>query len=160
MDNQLMETGLNQVARQEELNHTEFMGFIQELTEPATVHYCSMKPQTQQEKIALYNAMNNPKHRVIDFVNKEINLKNVYVEMVTLTNEKTGEIQTAPRIVLIDDKNVGYACVSMVVFSALKKLFMVCGTPEDWEKPVKIEIKEINKGAGDSVRRLLTFNLV
>lgn len=158
MENQ--ETTVALQERNTEVAETEFKGFIYDLTTPSVQSYCSMHPETEEELKALYNCMNNPKYRVGDFINKTITLKNVYVETVNLVNETTGEVQTAPRTVLIDDKNQGYACVSMVVFSALKKLFMVAGTPDTWKKPIKVEIQQITKGSGNTVRNLLTFNLV
>lgn len=93
--------------------------FIVDLTS-RTTQYCSMLAQTADEKAILFNAMNNPAFRLGDCINQTINVKDVFVEVVNCTNEKTGEVQHCPRIVLIDDKKQGYQCVSIGVFSALK----------------------------------------
>lgn len=142
-----------------ETENTELASFIQDLTRPRQTAYCSMSPSNEVEKKALFNAMNNPSKRVGDMINKKINLKNVFVEIVPMVNQETGEIQDATRIVLLDDKNEGYACVSKVIFSALKKLFAIHGTPEIWDKPIPICVKQIQKNAGNQVRNLLTFDL-
>jgi SPP1 family phage portal protein len=61
-------------------------------------------------------------------------------------NPETGEASTCPRVVLLDDKNVGYQCVSKGVFSSLSKMFQVFGVPATWDKPIKIKVKQITKG--------------
>lgn len=121
-----------------------------------TTQYCSMKADTDQEKALLFNATNNPDNRVADFINMEISLKDVFVEAVRCTNRETGEVNICPRVVLIDSNNVGYTCVSIGIFSALKKLFGIYGEPKAWKAPIKVMIKQITKGE----RQLLTLNVV
>ena len=122
-----------------------------------TVSYCSFVPTTQREKAQLYNATNNTSKRVKDLVNTEINLRNVYVEVVNCTDSITGEVIKCPRIVLIDDENTGYVCVSVGIFSALKKLFTIFGEPSTWEEPVKIRFRQVSTSNNKSV---LTFDTV
>lgn len=122
-----------------------------------TVSYCSFVPTTQREKAQLYNATNNTSKRVKDLVNTEIKLRNVYVEVVNCTDSITGEVIKCPRIVLIDDENTGYVCVSVGIFSALKKLFTIFGEPSTWEEPVKIRFRQVSTSNNKSV---LTFDTV
>lgn len=128
--------------------------FVVDLTS-RTTQYCSMLAETAEEKAVLFNAMNNPANRLGDCINQTINVKDVFVEVVNCTNEQTGEVKACPRIVLIDDKNTGYQCVSIGVFSALKKLFGVYGEPQNWEKPIPLMVKQITKGD----RKMLTLNV-
>lgn len=128
--------------------------FIVDLTS-RTTQYCSMVAETPEQKAALFNAMNNPDFRLGDCINQTIKVKDVFVEVVNCTNEKTGEVQTCPRIVLIDDENKGYQCVSIGIFSALKKLFGVYGEPFKWVAPVPVTVKQITKGE----RKMLTLNV-
>ena len=116
--------------------------------------YCSFEATTPEEKAQLFEIMNNPAERLADNINKTIYVKDVYCEIVDCVNEETGEVSKAPRVVLIDKDNVGYQAVSTGIFSAVKKLFMIYGTPT-WEKPIPIEIKQIKKGK----KSLLTFNI-
>ena len=85
-----------------------------------------------------------------------INVKHVFCEVVTCVNRETGETNMCPRIVLIDTDGVGYQAVSLGVFSALKKIFAIKGSPTTWKKPVKLQVVQITKGD----RKLLTFNMV
>lgn len=128
--------------------------FVVDLT-TRTTQYCSMVADTPEEKAALFNAMNNPANRLGDCINQTIKVKDVFVEVVNCTNEQTGEVKACPRIVLIDDKNNGFQCVSIGVFSALKKLFGVYGEPQDWKKPIPIMVKQVTKGE----RKMLTLNV-
>ena len=121
------------------------------------VSYCSLTAETAEEKTTLYNAMNNPQNRVKDCINETIALKDVFVEVVHCVNRETGESVAAPRVVFIDENGIGFQCVSTGVFSALKKLFAVFGEPKTWEKPVKIKIKQLNRGTDKSI---LTFDVV
>lgn len=129
--------------------------FIVDLTTRAT-QYCSMKAESDKEKAALFNATNNPDFRLADMINMEVRVKDVFVEAVHCTNRDTGEVNVCPRVVLIDDKNVGYQCVSIGVFSAIKKLFGIYGEPMYWSAPIKMIVKQITKGE----RQMLTLNVV
>lgn len=129
--------------------------FIVDLTTRAT-QYCSMKAESDKEKAALFNATNNPDFRLADMINMEVKVKDVFVEAVHCTNRDTGEVNVCPRVVLIDDKNVGYQCVSIGVFSAIKKLFGIYGEPMYWSAPIKMIVKQITKGE----RQMLTLNVV
>lgn len=130
--------------------------FIADLT-TRTVSYCSLVPKNEEEKAFLYNAQNNTPNKVKDCIGETINLKHVYVEAVHLTNKETGEVQAAPRIVLIDENLNSFQCVSIGIYSAIKKIFGIYGTPDKWEKPLPIKIKLINKSAD---RSILTIDIV
>ncbi len=121
----------------------------------AQTQFCSMKATTDDEKARLYNAMNNPDKRLSDCINMQIKAKDLYIEVVQCTNEETGEITPCPRIVIIDDENVSYQCVSIGIYSALKKVIQVYGAPT-WKTPVKMEVKQISKGT----RKMLTLNVI
>lgn len=130
--------------------------FIMDLTAERKTQFCSMIPKNEDEEIVLFNAMNNPEKRIGDCINMTINVKHVFCEVVTCVNRETGETNMCPRIVLIDTDGVGYQAVSLGVFSALKKIFAVKGSPTTWKKPVKLQVVQITKGD----RKLLTFNMV
>ena len=112
--------------------------------------------KTAEEKKLITNAMNNPDGRLADFVNKEIAVKDLYVEKVEMANQETGELQTCPRIVLIDKDGRSYGCVSFGILGSLKKIMSVYGAPT-WEDPVTVMPVFINKG---NDRRILTLQIV
>ncbi len=120
----------------------------------AQTSYCSMTPETPEEQKALYNAVNAPAHRLSEFIGQEITVSDVYVEIVKITNTETGEVTEAPRIVLFDGNGESWACTSIGIFGALKKLFAVFGTPETWREPLTLRVKQIERGNG---KRLLSL---
>lgn len=131
--------------------------FIGELTSRSAM-FSSMKADTEKEKIQLFNAMNNPEKRIGDEINMVINAKDLYCEVVDVNHvdEATGEVthQTLPRIVIIDDKGVGHQCVSIGIYSAMRKLIAMFGEPT-WEKPIPLKVKQITKGD----RKMLTLEI-
>lgn len=119
-------------------------------------NYFSGSVKTPEDKKRLVNAMNNPDKRLADMVNTEIPVKDLYVEQVEMANQETGELQTCPRIVLIDADGVSYGCVSYGVLGSLKKIMAVYGQPT-WEEPVVVKPVFITKG---NDRRILSLLLV
>lgn len=148
------ETGMLEVRRG--TNKFDDMGFdlVVDMTSAQT-QFCSMKAETDEEKASMFNAMNNPDKRIADCINEQIKAKDLYIEVVNCTNEETGEVTACPRIVIIDDKGVSYQAVSLGIYSALKKVIQVFGTPT-WEKPVTLKVIQVTKGT----RKMLTLNVV
>lgn len=137
------------------IHSDEDNGFIAQLTNDKITAWSSLKTDSPEEKAKFYNVMNNPEKRVAQMIGKVIKVKDVFVEVIELTNSETGEVQQCPRTVLIDDKGIGYQAVSMGVFSAIKKLFDVFGTPDKWSQPIALEVQQIQKGN----RNILTFKV-
>lgn len=104
--------------------------------------FCSITGETKQDKVRIYNAISNPANALSDCKGEILEIKDViahYVQMESM--EDTGEIITAPRIVLIDKEGATYACVSTGIMQSLKQIFMLFGTPT-WEDPVKVKVIE------------------
>lgn len=149
MNNEVLTTGTEMMVMDGADN------FIVELTEEKQTMFCSMKATTQEERAILFKAMNNPEFRISDCINMVIEVKDVYCEVVTCTEQSTGEQTKCPRIVLIDKDGKGYQAVSLGIFSALKKVMAVFGQPS-WETPIPLKIVQIKKGT----KSLLTFDVV
>ncbi len=110
--------------------------------------FCSMADDGSREvKAAIYNASSNPDHRLKDYINKEIDIMDVLAETIFCEREETGEMEPCPRIVLIDAAGESYECVSVGIFSALKKLIMAYGEPT-WTEPVRVIVQEKRVGKG------------
>lgn len=144
MENQLMEYGFEK-------------DFVGELTSREAT-FCSLNPTTDEERTKLFNAMNNPEKRLGDEINMTIIAKDLYCEVVRVNNvdQKTGEVTQSvlPRIVIIDDKGIGHQCVSIGIYSAMKKLISLFGPPT-WEKGLKLKVKQISKGD----KKMLTIEI-
>jgi hypothetical protein len=86
-------------------------------------------------------------------VEDAIMVKDIFCEVVDLADGRTGEITKAPRIVLIDEKGEGYQAVSLGVYSAVRKLIAVFGTPT-WNEPLAVKVKQITKSAQKKITTL------
>jgi hypothetical protein len=117
--------------------------------------FCSLSAETPEQKKQLFNTMNNPDKRLADMIGETIKAKDIYVEVVQCTNKETGELTNQPRIVVIDEKGVSYQCVSIGIYSAIKKLINVYGVPT-WETPLPIKVKQISK----DTKKILTLAIV
>lgn len=118
--------------------------------------FCSVKAETMEDKALVFNAANNPQHKVADFINKKIMVRDVYAETLEFVNRETGEFEKAPRIVLIDHKGEAYECVSVGMFSALKKLIATFGEPT-WEQPIPVIVKQEKVANGSMLTLSVEF---
>ena len=130
------------------------MDVRQELSAESPSTYCSVQGGDRKAKALVYNAMNNPTHRVGDCINKKLMIKDVLAEVIELENEETGEMQQVPRVVLIDENGESYQAVSTGIFSAVKKAIAVFGAPT-WDEPLPIVIKQVSLGKN----QMLTFDV-
>ena len=102
------------------------------------VGYCSMNVQDHDQAVAFYNAVTNPTGKLKEHINETLNLVHVSVEPIELKSED-GTANIAPRIVLVTDAGESYSCVSVGVYAALKRIFVLFGTPDTWTKPLPIK---------------------
>lgn len=100
--------------------------------------YCSMNVQDHDQAVAFYNAVTNPTGKLKEHINETLNLVHVSVEPIEVKRED-GTTNIAPRIVLVTDAGESYSCVSVGVYSALKRIFSLFGTPDTWKNPLPIK---------------------
>ena len=117
--------------------------------------FCSFAPETDEQRAELYNALNSPDVRISDHVNKEIYLRDFVIEPVELRNETSGELEVAPRVVLIDTDGNSYHGVSNGIYNALSRLCMIYGR-SSFPNGLPVRIKQINRGAN----RLFTLEVI
>lgn len=102
--------------------------------------YSSLVPDTAENATALYNAMNNPDYKLSDFINVEIEVKDMFIEPVEMVDNETGELKTNPRIVLFDTKKQTYYTVSVGIYQSLRNICAMINSPEQWKSPIKVKI--------------------
>ena len=106
-----------------------------------TNQFVSFRAEDMKSKVRLFNAMNQPKYKVSDMINKKIKLKDVILMNVTMEGED-GEQDTGIRSVLIDADGNAYNATSNGIFSSLTNLYMIFGTLH-FEDPLEIMISQI-----------------
>lgn len=143
--------------KQVQVFNDEGTNMIMSLTGARTECYSSLVATTPEEKKAFFNLTNNPEKRLQDCINMTINMCHVYVEIVQCEQEGTGQMVDCPRIVIIDDKNNAYQCVSKGIFMCLKKIFGIFGEPTTWNgKPLKVIVKQVTTRSN---RKTLTLEI-
>lgn len=116
--------------------------------------YCSMTAADDKAKVTLYNACSNPS-RLSDMVNKRIKMLHVYAEVIQIVNEKSGELVSVPRVIIIDEQGKGYQAVSVGIYNAVKRIISMFGEPDTWDRPHTVEVQNVNLKDGQH-----TFNLI
>lgn len=124
--------------------------------QPGTM-ICSIdsKDATQEQRKTVFNAMNNPTHKLSDFINKKIKVENVLIEVVDYLNEETGEIDRTPKTVLIAPDGTSYFSMAKGVFNSVKNAFTALG-PAPWKDGIEFEVKQKQVGRG----KMLTLEMV
>lgn len=122
----------------------------------AGASYCSIVPTGDRTNDAkIFAALNNPEYRIADYINKKIAVENFLIEIQEILNDETGEIERAPRVVLIDEKGKAYQSVSVGMLNAVKNAVQVFGMAP-WEPALQVEIKQRPTKSGS----MLTFDVV
>lgn len=111
--------------------------------------FVSFRAEDMKSKVRLFNAMNQPKYKVSDMINKKIKLKDVILMNVTMEGED-GEQDTGIRSVLIDADGNAYNATSNGIFSSLTNLYMIFGTLH-FEEPLEILISQIPTKRGSTL---------
>jgi hypothetical protein len=87
---------------------------------------------------------------------KVIALVNVIVLPVELANDQ-GEVNTAPRCILLDADGTAYHATSVGMLSAIRNLLASLGEPSSWETPVDVKVIQQK---GNNGYKYFTLNLV
>lgn len=108
----------------EELRKDDPVMAIEGLTGKVTTSFYSGKAETREEKLELYDAVQNSRHKMKEIINTPFTIKDVYAEVVTLADGTK-----APRVVLISPDGDSVTCVSKSILGSLQKLFSIFGQP-------------------------------
>jgi hypothetical protein len=114
-----------------------------------TNQFVSFRAEDMKSKVRLFNAMNQPKYKVSDMINKKIKLKDVILMNVTMEGDD-GEQDIGIRSVLIDADGNAYNATSNGIFSSLTNLYMIFGTLH-FEEPLEILISQIPTKRGSTL---------
>lgn len=96
---------------------------------------------TIEERKATLNAVTNAEP-IADNLDTVIQLAHVVTQSVTITDDKSGEMHDAVRVILIDASGVSYAAVSEGLMGSLRDVFGIMGHPSTWPEPLPIKVVE------------------
>lgn len=108
--------------------------------------YSSISGDDFAAKLALASALTTSEN-ISDNLGKTINLVNIVIQPVELVNDTTGEVETAPRVVLIDQDGTAYSGTSIGLLTSVRNTLAALGQPASWPQPVPVQVIE-KKGNG------------
>ena len=108
--------------------------------------YCSILPKTKEEKVKLFNALEQCDVRLSDCKGQTIAVKDVFVQKYD--KEENGEIKTKFRTILFDKDGKTYVTASYGIYNSLSKIISAFGEPQTWEEPLSVTVVERPLGDG------------
>ena len=105
---------------------------------------------TAEERKAYFRMINDGGEKLSTMINKQIDLVNVYGEMVDITDNETGEPMQAPRVVLSTADGNVYQAISGGILRSVEALIKVYG-PAPWSEPIPVIVKQRDTKNGHRV---------
>lgn len=132
--------------------HTE----IANLNNGVTSVYSSIEGDDFESKTAVAKAVSSSVP-LRDHAGKTLNLRDIIVQVADMTDEDTGEVTQAPRVILIDTEGVSYHATSNVILKDVRAIMGILGKPSTWpEGGVPVKMVEGQSGKN----RYYTLNVV
>lgn len=111
--------------------------------------YTSFPIETLEDKISVYNAMSGSGESLKSNANKVINMVDVIVVPVDLTNDD-GTISKIPRTTIIAEDGTYYSSTSYGVYNSIRKISAVFGGLH-FDPPLKISPVEVKTKNGFTI---------
>lgn len=120
--------------------------------------FTTMRVETKQEKARFYNVVQNPTHKMSEYINKEIKIADVYMERVILEREDEVELDgektkverslPAVKTVIITPEGEGILAHSTGIAESLYSIFTIFGLPSEWDEPLTVRLLQIETPKG------------
>lgn len=120
--------------------------------------YSSIKGEDFTSKTRVLTATTNAE-QLADHLGETILLKDVVVQAIEVTNELSGELEEAARIILIAEDGTSYAAVSGGIFKALTNMFGILGEPNVWPNALPVQVVQ-EKSRNNAMHKYFTIKLV
>lgn len=122
--------------------------------------YSTVTGDDMASRLKVYNAVNSAE-QISDEIEKAggpltITVADIVVQEVEVTNQTTGAVEIAPRVILIDDKGKAHAATSKGMLTAVKNIVGILGIPATWGQAVKFKVSEKR---GRNGYRFLTMDI-
>lgn len=101
--------------------------------------------------VAMYNAISDSKP-ISEAINRSLKLLNIILTPSSVTDRNTGEIKECVRTTLITEEGA-FGSPSQGIYSSIKKLCGMTGTPDTWPDNWRIQIVQVPTTKG------MTYNI-
>lgn len=117
--------------------------------------YSSIKGTSFEARKSVLNAVMGSV-AIAENLGKTIDIQDIIVQKVEMLNERSGELEPQPRILLIDKSGTAYHAISAVLFRDIQNVLAILGDPSEWKAPLKASV--VKRGTG--TRQFFTMELV
>lgn len=104
--------------------------------------YCSLDLMQEENRITMINIMNKADGLLKEHIDETIALKDVYVSRFERVDDTTGEVNDHFYTVLILGNGTTLCTTSYGIYSSLKRIFALLGTPDKWKEPLNVIPRE------------------
>lgn len=124
--------------------------------------FTSLDVTTPAGRRMLYKMTNRPDHNISDYINKDIAVTGIYVDVNPHKNtdphsDNYGVVEDKPRTVLVDANGETYISgVSIGVFQAVREILRIFGHPNTWTEPLIVRPVMVKTQRGN----MLTLEVV
>lgn len=112
-------------------SHMDLSAEIASINDGAIALYTSVDMSDFEGALAVAEAIGNSTP-LRDVYGQEIEITDIVIQKVEIPNIETGEVNEAPRVTLITTDGRFLHATSAGVFSAVRNLFGLLGTPDKW----------------------------
>lgn len=110
---------------------------------------------TDEQRKIIFNGLDNPDHKLSEFINKQIKVMDFHVERTENIDDETGELQEGARITLFDTAGKSYTATSIGVLTSLRNIVSVFGTPSEWpDHYMTVEVLQVELKSGNRMFKL------
>lgn len=120
------------------MNNNELATITNDAPDFSRGMYCSIHAETQEDRLDIYDAVSNSMP-LDEMVGRVIEVENVIIQPLEMTDSATGEQVMRNRIVLITPSGDAYGCTSTGVETAMKNLFAIVGCPP-WNPAIAFDV--------------------
>jgi hypothetical protein len=115
------------------------LALIESMNKPGVGIYSSITGTNFADKLRVAAALTTSEP-VDEHLNEIIRLKDFVAQAIQITDENSGEVVDAARVILIDEDGSAFHAVSVGLASALRNIVQVVGEPATWDEPISITV--------------------
>lgn len=130
-------------------NVMDVAGVIAGLSSGTNQMYSSVKGGDKVAKLKVLAAVTDSES-LSDHLREKFAIQDVVIQVIEMPNEKTGEMQKVPRIILITDKGKAFHAVSNGILMSIQNFIGVLGEPgaDEGNWPVTVVCDEVKTRNG------------
>lgn len=132
----------NTVSTSTELSTLEGIG---QITKGVSTVVSTLRGNDRDTQIQVLKATMNATP-LSEHLGKPINLVHFVAQSIDMTDEETGELVNATRIVLLDADGSAYAAISNGLIKSLQNIVGILGEPATWGQPLPLIVTEAGQG--------------